>query len=607
MGNYNQKLIAVMKNLDTKTESTIGSERKSMILFFTIIAFICTIGINSVEAQRLLDGTCSLDPLPANSRTVDVTPDPLDLGSVGSLDRTIEDDANARAAHDGPTIYLLEKDATYWTESSIRNDDFHLWIRSADGEGHPPIIRAATDEVGESRSPFEQYNDFTAECIFFNAFDDAGIQANGPVIQHGDPSRIVLNQVWAIGTGNIHIRLNTEGHSIHIRDSYFKNGGDRGSGNGRFIDFQGNFQDSLIIENTTHHNYQAHQTRGISAGLNYLRINHTTHIGSVWSYGLGRAEEAYYTNNILINGGLPGQCDLIENSAMLGIHAYDQTAEGTFNGMTDEDRTIVVTNNNVGYVTPDVIEYYENERSWCVIEEDDWIPPAYADQLAPGDSVQRIAQFPLDSVFVAWNEEGAEWLTLSNDYQEALEFNDAPDMEPLLNYMRHRFDDVSMPEAPRSHDNYDVRSDDPITHTYSVEAFRDLAYNNDAISFSAGDNGYPVGDLNFFPELRNQWETGEAVSTEPVHTLANEYRLVGNYPNPFNPTTNIVYELAVQTDVTLEVFNMLGQRVGIINPGIQTPGRHEVTFDASNLTSGIYMIRMNAGSEMQTLRITLIK
>ena len=86
------------------------------------------------------------------------------------------------------------------------------------------------------------------------------------------------------------------------------------------------------------------------------------------------------------------------------------------------------------------------------------------------------------------------------------------------------------------------------------------------------------------------------------------FRLVGSYPNPFNPVTQIVYELPHESEVLVEVFNMLGQRVRIMNPGIQSAGRHEIKLEAGNLTSGVYIVRMQLGDQVvKTHPVTLIK
>ena len=94
---------------------------------------------------------------------------------------------------------------------------------------------------------------------------------------------------------------------------------------------------------------------------------------------------------------------------------------------------------------------------------------------------------------------------------------------------------------------------------------------------------------------------------EEPDEIPNQSKLHQNYPNPFNPTTNIRFELPESSLVTLEVYNILGQRVAQLVNECKSPGRYEVNFDASNLSSGVYLYRLKAGDIVRTEKMMLIK
>ncbi|HBQ58474.1 MAG TPA: hypothetical protein DD671_02315, partial [Balneolaceae bacterium] len=96
--------------------------------------------------------------------------------------------------------------------------------------------------------------------------------------------------------------------------------------------------------------------------------------------------------------------------------------------------------------------------------------------------------------------------------------------------------------------------------------------------------------------------TSNEVGDQPL-----SFKLDQNYPNPFNPTTNISYAIPEATQVTLEVFNMLGQKVKTLVNERQVAGSKMVSFDASSLASGVYIYRLQAGSFVKSQRMTLIK
>ena len=94
--------------------------------------------------------------------------------------------------------------------------------------------------------------------------------------------------------------------------------------------------------------------------------------------------------------------------------------------------------------------------------------------------------------------------------------------------------------------------------------------------------------------------------------LLDEYKLFQNYPNPFNPTTKIKYTIpsvgtSLMKFVQLKVYDVLGNEVATLVDEYQEAGNYEVTFDASQLTSGIYLYRLSAGNFISTKKLILIK
>ncbi len=125
-----------------------------------------------------------------------------------------------------------------------------------------------------------------------------------------------------------------------------------------------------------------------------------------------------------------------------------------------------------------------------------------------------------------------------------------------------------------------------------------------------------VSDGNFW-QTPSQWEIVGLVGSNMVEAVSNEYdnidtpleySLDQNYPNPFNPSTNIQFTLAATSNVTLEVYNMLGQKVATLLQGQKmNAGNHTQVFDASSLASGMYVYRISTPNFVQSRTMMLIK
>jgi hypothetical protein len=97
------------------------------------------------------------------------------------------------------------------------------------------------------------------------------------------------------------------------------------------------------------------------------------------------------------------------------------------------------------------------------------------------------------------------------------------------------------------------------------------------------------------------------VAIEYLQTGVKEYLLNQNYPNPFNPSTIINYSVAKQSFVTIKVFDLLGREVKTLIGEEKPAGKYSITFNAGNLSSGIYFYSITAGSFYQTKKMVLLK
>ena len=89
--------------------------------------------------------------------------------------------------------------------------------------------------------------------------------------------------------------------------------------------------------------------------------------------------------------------------------------------------------------------------------------------------------------------------------------------------------------------------------------------------------------------------------------VPKEMALGSNYPNPFNPRTVIPYAVAERSTVRIAVYDVLGREVALLVDGAVSAGRYEVAWEASRLPTGVYVVRLRAGSVVKTQRVTLMK
>lgn len=168
----------------------------------------------------------------------------------------------------------------------------------------------------------------------------------------------------------------------------------------------------------------------------------------------------------------------------------------------------------------------------------------------------------------------------------------------------------------------------------------DLSYSNSILQ-TAGTDGLPLGDLNWFPDAKATYEANRAmyiaalqdsilnathiysdttqasplitpdnvnaIGDKYVHT-PGEFSLSQNYPNPFNPSTIVEFTVAKAGNVSLKVYDLTGKLVmTVFENKNQTAGAYKATIDMAKYSSGVYFTVLNNGSQKLTRKMMLLK
>jgi hypothetical protein len=607
----------------------------SQVLVTALILLISAVGQQTVKAQEMQRITVEPDNFPAQ---------------VGKLNGVIEENG-------GDVIYVLRNGGTYFLDRNL-GYDHPLYIEAEEyPSDNPPIIRPGTDILGNSRDTGEYLNSTYFSGIFFYSIDDLGgkVRMNR---MHSEEVRHIYRYCYFMAGANYTFHNFGAMNTVRIEDSQSANHGRHTSpGNSRFFDTRGNSIDSLIIVNTS-----IYQVGNVfyttQSEINYLYLDHVTvtndgfgGLGGAWpSLSLGLAREATIKNSLFQNRSLMGAWESEElvgdngpkytgdryvySRGYVSVISYEDIIDPEI--ATDADRTIIIKNNNFGGL-PDqeYLDMWERfsevdpnrpvngrgGRPWITDPQWRWDNPDVSsnDPLwATRDTIKvvRVNEPILDSTLTAWIAQGAEWILSDNNIEENVIFNDPP--ESIREWIEAEWYGETLPfhydygedlkESPNTRFFHPGPGSPTNTLGPTAAWFRDLGYNEDAQSFTHAENNYPLGNLNYFPELREKWEQGEVIPTSAdLEQVASGFHLIGNYPNPFNPTTTIVFEIGTTADVNLEFFNVLGQKVQIMHLGSKEAGEYRVTFDASNMSSGLYMVRMQVGTHTQSHVMTLIK
>jgi hypothetical protein len=156
---------------------------------------------------------------------------------------------------------------------------------------------------------------------------------------------------------------------------------------------------------------------------------------------------------------------------------------------------------------------------------------------------------------------------------------------------------------------YETVSNVDVNNNYFTTGIED--YNHQRGMNLTYANTYPTSmhEITAGRALRITTAPPDAFSSAdgPLKPLPTQFALYTPYPNPFNASTEIRYDLPKGAHVSLHVFDLLGREVAVLKNGFVEAGTHRLTFDGSNLATGIYFARLEANQFVQTRKLLLVK
>jgi hypothetical protein len=300
-------------------------------------------------------------------------------------------------------------------------------------------------------------------------------------------------------------------------------------------------------------------------------------------------------------------CDPPGGGLLNGITAVDSLSiEVPF---TDYDRKIFIGNNV--YAFTDYMKAWYEGCGWCKEQ----IRTRHPEELYhPSPMLGEDEKAFIDSVDAGGNKVfktmNVDWATI---YDTAPDFIvEATNQDTFLLFVEYKWStaaDVDWSYEPGA--GFNQKWPLPENMAYNTAAYQ-----------TAAMGGFPLGDLNWFPDKLPAWQAQRDKEWETINNWLNngitgvkerggpvpgDYSLAQNYPNPFNPTTQIEYSVPRNGHVSLKLYNSFGQEVATIFEGVQNAGNYVATFDATGLASGVYLYRLQSGNISITKKLVLTR
>lgn len=594
----------------------------------------------------LMAGLSLAQPYPAEQDTVRI------LGGIdhlGSIETTINNDTTTGGLRVNPErVYLLEKDQFYVIQSGISFQDSMatLHIVGERGGAKPIVLTWGKDGVYPSNGGHLIKGSLHFENTYWiNRWNNNVSPWRDFTMEYAvNPKLEILDCVIEF-SGGLFVQANSGANNLNIfikntyaRDATMHNNFMWG---GRFV--TSNFPaDTLWVENSTFTNTQMTFGGYENKRINFVYFNHNTFINMpTWPIHVYLYEKGYFVNNIAVNYRILGTDKSFRSGQApggkenrLGIFSIDSlkfALKGYENDPmpAEEDREYFNSDNLIWY-NPLMDHYYNGEYNDCCP-----YPISQKDTLNTQEEVVDYKMPFMDEYTLSQVEPFEKRV-----YQNLIE-----GVDPQLNtpsiankdvvdsiaaWARLEFygfgDEVLAGRAwyfgdgnPNTIPGFDASGNKTEEGVRGISKISDLIENFDYQSnVRSNIDGRKLGALHWEDGAMEGWDSEaefakvmtayhSATDVEVESNMPSKFELSAAYPNPFNPSTTIEFTIPVKNHVTLKIYNVMGQKVATLVNGVVNAGAHKVTWDASNLSSGVYFYSLESANQKLTQKVMLLK
>ena len=495
--------------------------------------------------------------------------------------------------NDPDRVYVLRRDGLYYQNAAIIVDGFDLRIKAEAGSGARPEVYLIQNDAGTFDSQLFDVRGNTIDlknlalCNWDEDTSHLSIMQGFIINGSGAGNEIIVDSCVLKGGYSATIRINAASKQLRLTNSIVANSGNglrSNLGNGRSIDFRATTVDSALIQNCTLINITDRAVRHYGTGQAPLRnftFDHNTVVNDMATHGcLGLGLVDGYvkvTNSLFVDNFMFGN-DTISYNRITEFSdpnergpsgAYRMTMVGAVPNSDSASATYSI-NNNFYSVSPDL------QTMW--------------------DAAGNVAPLIPLTWFIN-SQLGADSTNAFVKLDNNISFTDAP--ATPLNFVQWYFDpskgarDKATPVFSHA-DDFDRQS----LHYFNTAM--NLQYSQSSPAFTGAENGLPAGDLNW-------WAGVVGVNDKSESALPTKFSLEQNYPNPFNPSTKIVYSVPKESQIKLEIFNILGQKVATLVNEVKPTGNYSINFDASSLSSGVYVYQLTSQNQILSKKMMLLK